>query len=194
MLDRDGVMTHLFFHPEGGFDVPYSLNQVQLVDGITDVIAWANHKDIPVFVLSNQPAHALGKMTLEMLLAIDKQMIALLKERGAYIQQIYRCLHHPDAVLPEMRILCTCRKPEPGLFFAVRDEHGIDLQKSVFVGDKVTDMQAGEKAGCHTILYLHQNDLPHKVAAAHAYKAVHTASNHTETLALVSTLFNSEPI
>jgi len=67
------------------------------------------------------------------------------------------CYHHPNANNLFLRKKCACRKPEPGLLYSMARKHNIDLQKSVLIGDRITDIQSGSPAGIQ-YLYLLLND------------------------------------
>jgi histidinol-phosphate phosphatase family protein len=74
-----------------------------------------------------------------------------LGNKGAYLDAIYFCPHHPDNGFPEenkkYKIVCECRKPKAGMFFKARKELNIDLQNSFMIGDRVSDIEAGNLAG-----------------------------------------------
>lgn len=67
------------------------------------------------------------------------------------------CYHHPNANNVFLRRHCECRKPNPGLIHLMAKKYNIDLQKSVLIGDRMTDIQAGFAAGIQD-LYLLIND------------------------------------
>jgi len=69
------------------------------------------------------------------------------------------CSHHPNAIDPAMRD-CSCRKPKPGMIFDLASRHQIDLNRSVMIGDRDTDMAAANAAGCHGLLYSGGSLLP----------------------------------
>jgi D-glycero-D-manno-heptose 1,7-bisphosphate phosphatase len=56
-------------------------------------------------------------------------------------------LHHPEESVPELAIACDCRKPAPGLIIRAAAECGIDLDRSILVGDKESDLEAAKAAG-----------------------------------------------
>src|SRR6185436_3550034 len=64
----------------------------------------------------------------------------------------YFCPHHPNASLPEWRADCECRKPRAGLLLQAAHEHNLDLTASFMAGDRITDIIAGARAGCRTVL------------------------------------------
>lgn len=67
------------------------------------------------------------------------------------------CYHHPNANNVFLRKKCECRKPMPGSLYSMARKHNIDLQKSVLIGDRITDIQSGRAAGIEN-LYLLLND------------------------------------
>jgi D-glycero-D-manno-heptose 1,7-bisphosphate phosphatase len=71
---------------------------------------------------------------------------------GARLDAVYYCVHHPDAAVPEYRVKCECRKPRPGLLLQAAEEWHIDLHDSYFIGDGISDVVAGQRAGCKTFL------------------------------------------
>jgi len=77
---------------------------------------------------------------------------AIIKAGGPKPDVFYYCPHHPNATLEAYRLECECRKPNPGLILQAAIEHNIDLYTSFFVGDRITDIIAGQRAGCRTIL------------------------------------------
>ena len=78
-------------------------------------------------------------------------MHAELYAAGAHLDGVYYCLHHPEAVLPEYRVQCDCRKPKPGLLLSAAQALGLSLADSWMIGDGLTDVQTGQVAGCKTI-------------------------------------------
>lgn len=187
-LDRDGVINHMVLY-DHGWDSPQKPQDVTLVKGIEKIISWANKNKVPVVVVSNQPGVAKGKMTQEISDAIEARTYELLKERGAVINKAYICPHHPEAVVPELKMICDCRKPKPGLLIRAARELGIDLGKSVMLGDKASDVEAGKTAGCKTILYFHKEDTPGKVTQAYNSKPSVMVKSHADALTEVKKYF-----
>lgn len=184
-IDRDGVINNMVIQENGLFDSPQNLEQVSLVDGISEVVRWANENKIPVIMISNQPGVALGKMDMVTMENIEGKINDLLKRKGVVIDKIYKCLHHPKAVTADLKIACDCRKPKPGLIEKAALENDIELTSSVFLGDNVTDLEAGNTAGCKTILFLHKMDLPDKVKRNYAHPTKYKSTNHKESLRIL---------
>ena len=93
-------------------------------------------------------------MTFDELDMIHNKMETLLGKKGAYLDAIYFCPHHPDkgydGERPELKIECNCRKPRPGMLLKAAKDFNIDLSKSWMVGDSQNDISAGIGAGCKT--------------------------------------------
>src|SRR3989344_302286 len=112
-LDRDGVISRMVKYGYG-WDSPQKPEDVRLVKDIEKVISWANRNNILVVKVSNQPGVAKGKMDQKTADSIEGQIHKLLEEKNAFIDKSYICPHHPDAVIPELKKNCDCRKQQPG--------------------------------------------------------------------------------
>ena len=144
-LDRDGVICKqaaFVNRPE----------DLVLIDGSGEAIALLNRAHIPVVVITNQGGVAMGHLTEETLARIHARMKVLLAKADASVDAIYYCPHHPQAEVTGYLLDCSCRKPGIGMLEKARDELGVNLRKSVLVGDAITDILAGIRAGCRTIL------------------------------------------
>ena len=71
----------------------------------------------------------------------------LLAAHGAHIDRYDYCPHHPTEGQPPYRVRCGCRKPLAGMLVRAAAELGLDLARSYMVGDKLTDVEAGARAG-----------------------------------------------
>lgn len=150
-LDRDGVLNEEVSYitkPEQLVLYPFA---VQAVTALREA-RWK------CLVISNQSAIGRGMMTEEQLQAINEKLLQSLPLDG-----IYYCPHLPPRTgestppqegenQPPYRINCTCRKPLPGLILKAAQEHQVDLTQSYMVGDRATDILAGQAAGLKTVL------------------------------------------
>jgi len=189
-LDRDGVINRMVKY-NYGWDSPQNPQDVALVNDIEKVISWANKKGIAVIEVSNQPGVAKGKMDQKTSGAIEKRVHRLLGDRGAFIDKVYICPHHPQAVVPQFRIDCDCRKPKPGLLIKAAEELKIDLAKSVFLGDKASDAEAGRNAGCKTIIFIYAHDTADKLQEAKRAKADYRLIQIKEAIPIVEKMFKT---
>lgn len=147
-LDRDGVIVEDVNHlsqPE----------QVRLIAGAAQAIRRLNARQLPVVIVTNQSAVARGLVTEAGLKIIHHRLVDLLTAAGALVDGIYYCPHHPEFGEFPYRAVCTCRKPEAGLFRIAAADLGLDLDQSAMIGDALRDLEAGRKAGCrYNILVL----------------------------------------
>ena len=144
-FDRDGTLIHdpgYLNHPD----------QVQLMDGAAEALKELQGLGYQTIVASNQSGVARGVVTIEMLERIHDRLRELLAAKGASLDGIYYCPHHPDGMIPEYRKDSDWRKPKPGMLLAAAREMEIDLTKSWMIGDNERDVEAGRSAGCRTIL------------------------------------------
>jgi D-glycero-D-manno-heptose 1,7-bisphosphate phosphatase len=152
-LDRDGVINELVYHREQEIiDSPFTENQFHLIKNIPNAIKQLQSAGYQVIVISNQPGIAKRQMTADTFGKITQKMHRQLAAKGASLDAEYYCLHHPEAKLKKYRLGCDCRKPKPGLILQAAREHTLNLKSSWFIGDNLSDVQAGQTAGSHTIL------------------------------------------
>ncbi len=132
-------------------------DQVKLLDGVTDALVELKSMGYKLIVVSNQSAVAHGIVTEEVLGEIHNRLKQLLTEKGIYLDRIYYCPYHPDGVVPKYRKESDWRKPNPGMLLAAADEMDIDLSQSWVIGNSGSDVEAGLRAGCKTILINHSS-------------------------------------
>jgi histidinol-phosphate phosphatase family protein len=139
-LDRDGTIN---------VDTVNVANadNVHLIPGAAAAIARLNAAGIPVIVVSNQSGIARGLFTVEQYEQVHARVDALLAAGGAHVLTTYYCPH-----APEIAPACECRKPGPELYRQAAAEHGLDLARSWYVGDRLRDIQPAKTFGGHGIL------------------------------------------
>jgi len=144
-LDRDGVLNedvHLITHPD----------QLRILPGVPEALKRLADAGFLLVVVSNQTVVARGMISLIEVAVINEVLRSRIIERGGpRIDAFLVCPHHPNADVPAYRQVCECRKPRPGLIHQAVSEYGIDLSASFLVGDRITDIIAGRKAGCRAI-------------------------------------------
>ena len=151
-LDRDGVINPLIYHQDAGIvDSPFTLSQFRVLPGVAKAIRSLNDLGFIVVIASNQPGIAKDHFDTATLRQFDNKLLAALKPAGARIEAIYYCLHHPQASVKALRKRCACRKPGIGMLRQAARDLGISLPDSYMVGDGLTDIEAGARAGCRTV-------------------------------------------
>jgi len=145
-FDRDGVLNI-------DKDFITDINQVVLYEKTPDIIAYCRNLGFKTFIITNQAAVARGMMPKDKLLQINEEYKTLLTKQNpdAIIDKIYYCPHHPNANIEEYRINCECRKPHPGMILTASKEFNINLNKSYVIGDRMSDITAGNLVGCKTV-------------------------------------------
>lgn len=132
-------------------------DQVKLLDGVAEALIELRAMGYMLIVATNQSAVARGIVTEEVLEEIHDRLKHLLAEKGAYLDRIYYCPYHPEAVIPKYRKEWYWRKPNPGMLLAAADELDIDLGQSWMIGNQSHDIEAGQRANCKTILINHSS-------------------------------------
>jgi len=122
---------------------PESLSELEVLPGVPEALSRLRGKGFLLIVVTNQPDVARG--TVER--AVVEEMNARLRE-SLPLDEIRVCYHDSSHA-------CPCRKPNPGMILEAVKDHGIDISGSYLVGDRWRDLEAGERAGCHTIFVDH---------------------------------------
>ena len=150
-LDKDGTLIE---------DVPYNVDPklIQLTRGAVEGLQLLHASGYQLIVITNQSGVARGYFPESALVAVEERVRQLLAEVGVSHLGFYYCPHHPDGVVPNYAIACSCRKPEPGLLIRAAADHNIDLTQSWFIGDILNDVEAGRRAGCRTVLIDNGNE------------------------------------
>ncbi len=134
-VDRDGTLIFErgdLGHPDG----------VELIPGSAAAVRRLKDAGLLVVLVTNQSGIARGLFTTDDFHAVQERMIELLAAEGVTLDRVYFCPHHPDVTGP-----CDCRKPASGMYREAEDELGIDLSRSVYVGDRWRDVGVTEEVG-----------------------------------------------
>ena len=144
-LDRDGTINE---------DVGYlsELSHLTIYPWAIDAVRLLNRAGYLVVMVTNQGGIGRRMIRPGFLAELHAVIDARLAAGGAHVDGWYFCPHHPEALIEELRVVCGCRKPAPGLLLDAARDHGIDLDRSWIVGDKWSDIQAGQRTGGRGIL------------------------------------------
>jgi D-glycero-D-manno-heptose 1,7-bisphosphate phosphatase len=168
-LDRDGIIN-----VDHGY--VYKKEEFEFVEDIFTVCLDAQNKGYEIFIITNQSGIARGKYTEDQFEQLSLWMVEEFKFKGIVISDVYHCPHHPDKGLGKYLKACDCRKPEPGMLLLAQKEHNINLDNSVFIGDKVSDMQAAERAGIENrIILVDQYEDDHTIKAQRITEISHAS-------------------
>jgi D-glycero-D-manno-heptose 1,7-bisphosphate phosphatase len=144
-LDRDGTIN-----VEAGYI--HDLANMHLMPGAAAAIKRLNDMGVPAILATNQSGPARGYYPESWVLTLNGHVASLLEAEGARLDDMFYCPHLPDGTVPEYTMDCRCRKPETGMLEDAAAKHGLDLGVSYMIGDKATDVEVGQRAGCRTVL------------------------------------------
>lgn len=156
-LDRDGTVIR----ERGYLSDPAG---VELLPGAAEAVARLNARAIPVILVTNQSGIGRGYFTEGEFGTVQDEMAAQLARRGSALTDVYYCPHDPDTTS------CECRKPGPGMYREAAEEHVLSLDRALYVGDRVSDVEPALRFGGTGVLvrtgHPLEGDPPEGVAVA----------------------------
>jgi D-glycero-D-manno-heptose 1,7-bisphosphate phosphatase len=144
-LDRDGIVN---------VDKCYvgHIADFEFMPGIFDALRIAQKQNYLLFIITNQSGIARGYYTEDDFLRLTTWMIGEFRKEDVEITKVYHCPFHVDGVIPQFTGESQMRKPNPGMLLLAQQEYDLVLSESIMIGDKESDIEAGERAGVgHTI-------------------------------------------
>lgn len=151
-FDRDGVLND---------DLGYvgSLKRFNWLPGARESVKKVNDAGLFAFVVTNQAGVARGYFQEEDVQQLHLSMQASLAEIGAHIDDFRYCPFHPEGTVPAYKRTSEWRKPNPGMVLDLIGRWPVDVSRSILIGDKDTDIEAGEAAGVRSMLVQPGNHL-----------------------------------
>ena len=146
-IDRDGTISEevgYINHPSRFSLFPYAASAVQHL----------NENGWLAILVTNQAGVARGYFSEDMIQTVHAAMTADLESKGAKLDAIYYCAHHPSVGEPPYRFDCDCRKPKPGLISRAAHDFDVDLNESWMVGDRYSDIELARNAGLKSTFVL----------------------------------------
>lgn len=139
-LDRDGTIN---------IDHGYvsKVDDFEFYPEVIETLAKLKAKGYLLVLVTNQSGIARGYFTENEFLQLTEWMDWSLADRGVDLDGIFYCPHHPSGKVKEFACECECRKPKAGMFIEAQKSLNIDMDKSVMIGDKWSDIQAASLAG-----------------------------------------------
>ena len=177
-LDRDGVIN------ENRADHVKSWSEFRFLPGVPEAIARLSRAGVKVFVITNQAVVNRGIVSRRVVDGINLRMTQKLQPHGVQIEAIAYCPHRPEEH-------CECRKPRPGLILKLAEQYGLNLDDCVLIGDALTDIDAGQAAGCQTVLVMTGRGREQLAAATAAGKNGFAVAD--DLTAAVEMLLQSQP-
>ncbi len=141
-------------------DIPYNVDPdlIRISKGALKGLRLLQEKEYQLFVVTNQSGVARGYFDERAMTVVEHRLQELLSFAGIHLTGFYYCPHHPQGNVPQYAVECACRKPQPGMLQKAALEHRINLASSWMVGDILNDVEAGNRAGCRTVLIDNGNE------------------------------------
>lgn len=160
-IDRDGVINaeHNYVHRVEDFHV---------LAGVFEGLKLLAEAGFALVVVTNQAGIAKGLYSEEDFQVLTRYMLGLFAAKGIDVAAVYHCPHHPAGKVPAYASECDCRKPAPGMLLRAAREHGLDLGRSVMIGDKTSDVAAGRAAHVAATILVESGHALGADAAAHS--------------------------
>ena len=144
-LDRDGVVN-----VEKNY--VYQVEEFQFIDGIFDICLEFQKREYLIFIITNQAGIARSLFSERDFTKLTRWMLNQFELKGIKITEVFHCSHHPDFTGE-----CTCRKPKPGMILEAEGKYNLDLEQSVLIGDKESDIKAGINARISKNILFHNS-------------------------------------
>jgi len=144
-LDRDGTINVDNHYP-------HQVQSLEFIPKAIEGLKILSALEYHVIIVANQAGIALGIFNREQMSEFNKEIRFRVENAGARIDGFYYCPHLEMKHLEPGMSACECSKPSPGMVKEASEDFQIDLTKSFFIGDRTTDIAAGESVGCVTIL------------------------------------------
>ncbi len=143
-LDRDGTINI-----EKNY--VYKIEDFEFINGIFEIISNYFNQGYLIIIITNQAGIARGLYSENDYNKLTDWMLDQFRIQGIHITKVYHCPHHP-----EISGECECRKPKPGMILQAINEFNINPSKSILIGDKKSDILAGQNAGIGMNRYIHE--------------------------------------
>jgi D,D-heptose 1,7-bisphosphate phosphatase len=150
-IDKDGTII-----PDEPFNIKPSL--IRLYDDAGEALKLLQQHGYLLMIVTNQSGIARGYFGEDELRAAFDTIRKLLKQYDVHLDDIYYCPHALEGENAFYVKECECRKPRPGLLLRAARQHGVSLNDSWMIGDILHDVEAGNRAGCRSILVDHHNE------------------------------------
>jgi D-glycero-D-manno-heptose 1,7-bisphosphate phosphatase len=155
-LDRDGVINR-----DRGY--VYRREDLEILPGVVKALRSFQSAGYLLIVVTNQSGIARGIYAEDDYLAFNADLQSALRRAGVELTAVYHCPHLEGGSVPRYSLRCDCRKPAPGMLLQGMREHGVDAGRSMMIGDRLSDLQAGRAAGvarCYLIVPPDQKPSP----------------------------------
>lgn len=149
-LDRDGVINH-----DKGYT--HNFKNFKFRKNVIKTLKYLQKKNFLIFIVTNQAGIAKRKFSLLQFFKLHKKINSYLSKKDVFIDDLEYCPHHPKGLIKSLSVKCKCRKPSNLMITKLINRWFIDLTKSFFIGDKISDKLASKKSNIK--FYYVENDI-----------------------------------
>ncbi len=149
-LDRDGVINI-------DYGYVHKKNNFVFNEGIFELVSYANSKGYLVIIITNQAGIAKGIYSENDFHVLTKWMTKQFSLKNGKIEKTFYCPFHKNGIIQKYKKISKDRKPSPGMILKACKEFNIDPLKSLLVGDKESDIQAGISANISKSIFYGAN-------------------------------------
>ncbi len=170
-LDRDGVVVE---------EIGYlgRREDVRLIPGAAAVVARANRLGWAVGLVTNQAGIGRGYFEWDAFDDVQSEIEALVAADSGVLDFVLACPHHRNAMVAQYADPDHAwRTPKPGMLLHAAQRLDVELPKSIMVGDKQSDWEAGRSAGVGRLIH---------VSTGHGLRHLTSASKSTDVTCLES--------
>lgn len=178
-LDRDGTIN-----AEKGY--LFRIEDFEFLPGVIEALKLLQGLGFLLIIITNQSGIARGYYKEEDYNKLNRWMLNELQNKDIHIDGVYYCPHHPNAVIKEYKVECTCRKPKLALYERAIREHQLDINQCYAIGDKIRDCHICEVTDCRGYL-IGNNEEPDVIEAVRNgdVQNVRYAANLLESVRLI---------
>ena len=176
-IDRDGVINVKL----GKGEYVTKWNEFEFINETLTAMIELSRESFSFIIITNQAGIARNKLTLDDLNQIHNEMKNILQKNKINILDIFYCPHHWDDK-------CICRKPKPGLFYQASSKYNIQLDKTLYIGDALSDCIASYNASCKSIYIGDKIDLENINIK---YKPIHVTNNLLNSMKFIQNYYKS---
>ncbi|WP_207425931.1 HAD-IIIA family hydrolase [Pedobacter sp. SYSU D00535] len=157
-IDKDGTLIP---------DIPYNVDpeKITLQANTAEGLRQLQNLGFLLIIISNQAGVARGYFKEDAIGDVQKKIEELLHNEGLKLDGFYYCPHHPEGTVAPYAVDCTCRKPKAGMFIKAALDFDVELSESWMIGDILHDVEAGNSAGCRSILIDNGNETEWEINA-----------------------------
>ena len=149
-LDRDGVINE-------DYGYVYQVQKFHLIENIKILIKEANLSGYKIIIITNQAGIGKNLYTNNDFKKLTKYMKDLFIKDGCYVDAVYHCPYHPTQGIGRYLKNSYDRKPNPGMLLKAQKDFNLDMSKSILIGDKISDIEAGNNAFINTNILFSKN-------------------------------------